>query len=159
MGEWVARAVKGAMAWNRELVIKPSTAKGKKLMAVVYEKTPRGGGLKRGKTVHFGQKGAGDYTTHKDAGRKASYLARHGATENWGKSGIATPGFLAKNVLWNKPTLRESIDDLNRRYKGANFGLVMGTTVPKPKPQPPKPFAPVLKRKTDYRDTKCGPPR
>ena len=145
-----------------------STRPNKKLMAIAYKEPKKGAGYERKvKTVHFGERGSGDYTTHKDEARKRSYLARHGATEDWGKSGMLTAGFLSKNVLWNKPTLRESIDDLNRRYKGANFGLVMGTTVPKPKPKPPKPqpkpppkpFAPVLKRKTDYRDMKYGPPR
>ena len=147
-----------------------STRPDKKLMAIAYKEPKKGAGYERKvKTVHFGQRGTGDYTTHKDEGRKRSYLARHGATEDWGKSGMLTAGFLAKNVLWNKPTLRESIDDLNKRYKGANFGLVMGTKVPKPKsPKPPKPpkkppssdMPPArLRRKTDYRDTKYGPPR
>ena len=133
------------MAWKRELVTKPSTAKGKKYMAVVYERPPGSKGLKKRKTVHFGQKGAGDYTTHKDAGRKASYLARHGATEDWGKSGIATPGFLAKNVLWNKPSIRESVDDLNKKYKDTTFVAHRTLFMPPPKPlpkPPPKPIVP-----------------
>ena len=111
-------------------------------MAVVYERPPGSKGLKKRKTVHFGQKGAGDYTTHKDAGRKASYLARHGATEDWGKSGIATLGFLAKNVSWNKPSIRESVDDLNKKYKDTTFVAHRTLFMPPPKPLPktPKPI-------------------
>ena len=51
--------------------ISKSTRPDKKLMAVA-----------NGKTVHFGQKGASDYTLHKDAARKDAYIARHASTEN-----------------------------------------------------------------------------
>jgi hypothetical protein len=90
--------------------ISTSTRADKKLMAVA-----------NGKTVHFGQKGAGDYTLHKDAARKDAYIARHASTENWTRSGMLTPGFLSKHLLWNKPTLAASIADLNKRYKGTTF--------------------------------------
>ena len=119
--------------------IEPSTRPGKKLMAIAYKAVKKDpGGEKRVKTVHFGEKGAGDYTTHKDDARKKSYLARHGATEDWGKSGMLTAGFLSKNVLWNKPTLTASIEDINKRYKGANFIATRALFAPPPKP-PPKP--------------------
>ena len=74
-----------------------------------------------GKTVHFGQKGASDYTLHKGAARKDAYIARHASTEDWTRSGMLTPGFLSKHLLWNKPTLAASIADLNKRYKGTTF--------------------------------------
>ncbi len=90
--------------------ISTSTRADKKLMAVA-----------NGKTVHFGQKGASDYTLHKDAARKDAYIARHASTENWTRSGMLTPGFLSKHLLWNKPTLAASIADLNKRYKGTTF--------------------------------------
>ena len=54
-----------------EIKIAKSTRPDKKLMAVT-----------NGKTVHFGQKGASDYTQHKDAARKDAYIARHAVTEN-----------------------------------------------------------------------------
>ena len=90
--------------------IAKSTRSDKKLMAVA-----------NGKTVHFGQKGASDYTLHKDAARKDSYIARHATTEDWTRSGMLTPGFLSRHLLWNKPTLAASIADLNKRYKGTTF--------------------------------------
>jgi len=61
------------------------------------------------KTVNFGAEGYEDYTTHKDASRKDRYEARHKTTEDWTKKGITTPGFWAKHILWNKPSLGASI--------------------------------------------------
>ena len=49
-----------------------------------------------GKTVHFGQEGAEDFTTHSDLKRKENYLARHKKRENWNASGIETAGFWAR---------------------------------------------------------------
>ena len=92
--------------------IAKSTRPGKKYMAVA-----------QGKTIHFGQKGASDYTQHQDPARKGSYVARHAPTENWTRSGLLTPGFLSKHILWNKPTIKESIADLNKRYKATTFVL------------------------------------
>ena len=56
------------------------------------------------KTVSFGQKGASDFTKHKDTDRKERYIDRHKAREDWTKSGVKTAGFYSKHVLWNKPT-------------------------------------------------------
>ncbi len=43
--------------------------------------------------IHFGQKGASDFTINHDVSRKANYLHRHQAKENWSHSGINTAGF------------------------------------------------------------------
>ena len=75
------------------------------------------------KTVSFGQKGASDFTKHKDKDRKEAYIARHKAREDWTKSGAKTAGFYSKHVLWNKPTLKESIDDINKRFKNLNIKM------------------------------------
>ena len=85
----------------------------KKLKAVIDGK----------KTVHFGQAGASDYTKHKDPERKERYVDRHRKNEDWGKSGIDTAGFYSKHVLWNKPTLQASVNDLNKKFKSMNFKL------------------------------------
>jgi hypothetical protein len=69
-----------------------------------------------GKTIHFGQQGASDYTIHKNLARKNSYTVRHQMNEDWTKSGINTAGFWAKNLLWNKPTLEEAIKDTGRKF-------------------------------------------
>ena len=75
------------------------------------------------KTVSFGQKGASDFTKHKNTDRKERYIDRHKAREDWNKSGAKTAGFYSKHVLWNKPTLKESIDDINKRFKDLNIKM------------------------------------
>ena len=75
------------------------------------------------KTVSFGQKGASDFTKHKDTERKNRYIDRHKKNENWNASGAKTAGFYSKHVLWNKPTLKASIDDINKKFKGLNVKI------------------------------------
>lgn len=96
-----------------EVIIRKSKKSDKKFDAVVDGK----------KTISFGQKGYSDFTLHKDPERKNRYINRHKDKENWGLSGIETAGFYAKNVLWNKPTLKESVKDLNNKYKNVTFKL------------------------------------
>lgn len=69
------------------------------------------------KTVHFGARGYSDYTRHKDADRRDRYDVRHKKREDWTPSGIFTAGFWSKWLLWNKPSLRKSIDDMQRRFR------------------------------------------
>jgi len=74
------------------------------------------------KTVYFGAiKESGepypDFTIHKDEERKARYIARHhGMGEDWSHSGIGTPGWFSRWLLWNKPTLRDSSKDTEARF-------------------------------------------
>lgn len=68
------------------------------------------------KTVHFGAKGYSDYTRHKDKDRMRRYEQRHSRNETWSKSGMKTAGFWSKWLLWNKPTLKASIEDTERRF-------------------------------------------
>ena len=74
-------------------------------------------GINGSKTVSFGEKGASEFTKHKDKDRKEIYIDRHKAREDWNKPGAKTAGFYSKHVLWNKPTLKESIDDINKVQK------------------------------------------
>lgn len=76
--------------------IKKSTNPKKKLMVVIQ--APK---LKR--TIHFGAAGMSDYTKNKDPERKANYIARHEAREDW--SDPLTAGYWSRYVLWNKPSL------------------------------------------------------
>ena len=69
------------------------------------------------KSVSFGQKMASDFTKHKNTDRKEAYLARHKKNEDWTKTGATSAGFYSKHVLWNKPTLKESIDDINKMFE------------------------------------------
>ena len=75
------------------------------------------------KTVSFGQKGASDFTKHKNTDRKERYIDRHKKNEDWNKSGAKTAGFYNKHVLWNKPTLKERIDDLIKKFKNLNIKM------------------------------------
>lgn len=68
------------------------------------------------RTIHFGSKGMSDYTKHKDIDRKKRYLARHKARENWNLSGILTPGFWSRWILWNKPSILSSKRDIRNRF-------------------------------------------
>ena len=75
------------------------------------------------KTVSFGQKGASDFTKHKDKDRKEAYIARHKKNEDWNASGAKTAGFWSRHLLWAKPTLKESIDDINKKFKSLNVKM------------------------------------
>ena len=92
----------------KRVVIKKSTNSKKKYMAVFYE------GKKKIKTTHFGAAGYSDYTKHKDKQRKKRYMSRHRTREKW--SDPMTAGALSRYILWNKPTLRASIEDYKLRF-------------------------------------------
>ena len=66
------------------------------------------------KVIDFGASGYSDYTKHKDPERKSRYLARHAKNENW--LDPLTAGFWSKWILWNKPTLQKSINDVEKRF-------------------------------------------
>jgi len=66
------------------------------------------------KTTHFGEKGASDFTKHKDTERKNRYLNRHKKSENW--QDFKTAGSLSRYILWNKPTLKSSIDNYVKTF-------------------------------------------
>ena len=92
------------------VIIKKSTNNNKKLMLIL-----------KIKKISFRAAGYSDYTKHKDPERKNRYIARH-KKENWGN--VETAGFLARYVLWNKPTITESIKDINEKNKKYNFKLI-----------------------------------
>lgn len=92
-----------------KVVIKKSSNPKKKYDAIFSSKD-----TKRTKKVSFGQSGASDYTIHKDEARKQLYLDRHRKRERWDKP--TTAGSLSRYILWNKPTLRASINDYKSRF-------------------------------------------
>jgi ABC-type Zn uptake system ZnuABC Zn-binding protein ZnuA len=94
-----------------EVVLTKSKKKDKKYDAVIDGK----------KTISFGQAGASDDTKHKDVEIKDIYITRHKNPENWNDP--KTAGFYAKNILWNKPSIRASIEDTNKRYKNIHIKL------------------------------------
>ena len=93
-----------------QIVITPSDKPTKKFEARIDDK----------KSVHFGARGMSDFTIHKDPERKDTDLQRHkGIGEDWNKP--LTAAFYATNLLWNKPSLAESIRDTNRIFKNINI--------------------------------------
>lgn len=87
-----------------------STRQGKKMMAIFYDSAK-----KKIKTTHFGASGYEDYTTHGEMQRKMNYIARHKDREDW--NDYMTSGSLSRWILWNKPTLSESINDYINKFK------------------------------------------
>jgi len=90
-----------------EVVITNSANTNKKYDAVIDGK----------KTVSFGAKGYSDYTKHKDPKRKENYIARHPAAEDRSKSNIASPAWMSRFILWEKPTLQGAVENANKKYK------------------------------------------
>ena len=95
-----------------QITVQKSTRAGKKYMARVGDKT-----------VHFGATGYQDFTSSKDEKRKASYLARHRANEDWTMGGVDTAGFWSRWLLWNKPSITASIRDINQRFTTLNVSM------------------------------------
>lgn len=92
-------------------------------MEVILTKSPRKNKKYRvefnNNKIDFGQKDYSDYTIHKDKERKRSYLRRSTAITN--KEGELTfdnpnyANFWAINLLWNKPTIEQSIKDIEEK--------------------------------------------
>jgi len=74
--------------------------------------------LENGRSVNFGAQGYQDFTQHKDPNRMRLYVIRHRSRENWTRGGINTAGFWSRWLLWSKPSLKEAI-----RYMNKKFGL------------------------------------
>ena len=92
-----------------KVIIKKSTKPKKKLMAVFTKENGKT------KTTHFGAGGMSDFTINKDPKRKELYSKRHKKNENWDSP--MTAGALSRWILWNKPNLKDSINDYKRRFK------------------------------------------
>ena len=93
------------------IIIKPSKNPLKKYDAIIDGK----------KTIPFGQKGASDMTQHKSEERKKRYIDRHKKGEDWNDP--KTAGFMSRWLLWNKPTLTESIRDTNKSFPNVHIKL------------------------------------
>lgn len=90
----------------RLLSIKKSPKNNKKFQAIFKK------GDKEIKT-NFGQKGASDYTKHKDIARRNRYIKRHIKDTKTGDPTRA--GFLSLYILWNKKSFQASKKDYVRR--------------------------------------------
>jgi hypothetical protein len=67
------------------------------------------------KVVSFGSKGSETFLDHKDEKKKSAYIARHSKGENWNDPTSA--GALSKYLLWNLPTLAQSIAYFKKKFK------------------------------------------
>ena len=90
------------------VVIKKSTNKDKKMMAIFYDEE------RKIKTSHFGASGYTDYTLSKDEKKKQAYLDRHRTNENW--NDYMSAGSLSRYILWNKKTISASIADYKKKF-------------------------------------------
>lgn len=66
------------------------------------------------KKIRFGDSSYSDYTIHKDDIRKQQYIRRH---RNDKLDDVNSAGFYAMNLLWNKKTIKQSIKDIQKKYK------------------------------------------
>jgi hypothetical protein len=93
----------------------PSTVKGKKWTAIFC--TCKGESKccdNDKKKVHFGAAGYDDYTITKDKEQKERYRKRH--QKDLRTNDPTRPGYLSYYLLWNKPTLQESIKDYKKKF-------------------------------------------
>ena len=93
-----------------EIIIKKSSNNNKKFDAIIDGK----------KKISFGDPKYKDFTKHKDNERKQRYIDRH-KNEDWTKSNVASPAWMSRFILWEKPTLKGAIDNANEKYKDIKF--------------------------------------
>lgn len=99
------------------VVLEKSKRPAKKFQVSFYEDETL---FNKVKTVHFGSAGYEDFLNHKDIERRERYKARH--SKIFKKDGkravddIFSPSFWALHLLWNKPTLEESIKDMEKKF-------------------------------------------
>lgn len=85
-------------------ILSPSSRTNKKYMVT----TPNND------TIHFGDSNYEDFTIHKSVDRLNNYIARMSPNQNWNDP--STAGFWSKHILWNKPTLTQSIKDTQKQF-------------------------------------------
>lgn len=74
------------------------------------------------KTIKFGDAKYEDYTIHKNKIRKQDYIERHKTRENW--EDPMTKGFWARWLLWNKTTIKKSIQNILKKFPGITIKYV-----------------------------------
>jgi hypothetical protein len=77
--------------------------------------------------IDFGLLGSSTYLDHLDKNKRSNYWKRHIANEtenellHWL---IPSPSVLSAFLLWNKETLQDSINDLNKLWKDHTINYV-----------------------------------
>ena len=96
-------------------IIKPSERK-KKIGAIINgSKTVSFGGVKENGKPYS------DCTQHRNEQRKYLYSQRHKKNEQWDNP--KTAGFYSRWILWEKPTLKEAVSNVNKKFKNINMKL------------------------------------
>jgi len=72
--------------------------------------------IMNGMKHNFGLKGGKTFIDGRTEKERLNYLARHKVNENWEKSGIHTAGFWSRWILWNKPTIEQSIKNVEKKF-------------------------------------------
>jgi hypothetical protein len=67
-----------------------------------------------GRSTKFGQLGANDFTITGDEAARSRYRKRH--ERDLETNDPTRAGYLSYWVLWNKPTIAESVRDFNRMF-------------------------------------------
>ena len=87
----------------------PSSRKNKKYEIVFMKQNGRP------LTIHFGSKTSETYLDHKDKTKRANYIARHSARENWSE---INAGSLSRYILWGDSTdLDTNLKEYLKRFK------------------------------------------
>ena len=95
-----------------DIIIPPSTNINKKYKAVINGK----------KTANFGHSSYEDFTTHNDPKRRDNYIART-SKQDHSKQNVASPAWLSRFILWEKPTLKGAVESANNKYKDINIKI------------------------------------
>ena len=96
--------------------IKKSDKKDKKYVATFLNTKTN-----KEKKTYFGAVGYEDYTIHKDKERRDRYINRH--KKDLDTNDYTRAGYLSMFIIWNKPTLKGSIEDYKKRIKNNNWSL------------------------------------
>ena len=76
-----------------------------------------------GTRVRFGQTNPkiGTYIDHNDEKLRTNYIKRH--LKDLKTNDYKRAGYLSLFLLWNRPNLKESVKDFNKRIKNNNFEI------------------------------------
>jgi hypothetical protein len=66
------------------------------------------------KTVHFGYKYGSQFIDHKNEDIKKNYIKRHQVREDF--NNYMSAGSLSRWILWNKETLKDSLNDYMKKF-------------------------------------------
>lgn len=103
--------VRALVRRRQRVCIRPSSSPSRRWMAVFYDRHER-----PTRRVHFGSAhrlhSRLDYTTGATAADRERYIHRHRGRGRWGKSGMHTPGFWSRWLLWENKKMRTAVRQL-----------------------------------------------